>query len=156
MRKDLIKIATELYSRPISDADVQTLRDHARRVAVGGSLAVQAREKEHTIIYASVGELYKKYPERRHAYVDCEEKTLRDMKLVMRYSVYAAVLDDLDYGPDRMFAWFRTIINAYEFGRELMEQAYRIVQRRAIGALGPEEAQALNRQLDKAIDVFNS
>lgn len=156
MRKDFRRIAGELHRRPISDGELEALRASAAAAHVGASLAVEAREREHTIVYAAVGELYKKHPEKRTQYVGCEEKTLRDMKLVMRYCVYSAALDDKDYARDRMHYWFRTILNAFAFGREFIEDAYRIVQKRATASLGKSESTALNRMVDDAIEVYNS
>ncbi|MDX2177774.1 MAG: hypothetical protein SF028_15030 [Candidatus Sumerlaeia bacterium] len=156
MRKDFRKTAQQLHARPISDGELAALRESAANARTGAALAVQAREREHTIVYASVGELYKKYPEKRTMYAGCEEKTLRDMKLVMRYCVYSAALDDPDYARDRMHYWFRTILLAFNFGREFITDAYRIVQKRAATAIAPAENKVLHAMVDDAIQVYNS
>ena len=55
-----------------------------------------------------------------------------------------------------MLYWFRTILNAFEFGREFIEDAYRMLQAEVVVQLGQDESAPLAAMLDEAIDVFNS
>jgi len=156
MRKDLRKMTPSLYRQGVTDEQLASLRQHANNIELGASLAVEAREKEHSIVYASCAQILKKYPQKRVQYKGCDEKTLRDMKLVMRYCVYSGVLDDADYARDKMHYWYRTIINAFGFGQEFIEDAYRTVQRRAEKTMNPAEFSVLSAMIDDAIAVYNS
>lgn len=155
MRKDLEAIAAALHARHATDEEIVALRRHAQAVAASASTAEQLKDKEYSIVHAAMGELYKKWPDKRTAFRSCEEKTLRDMKLVMRYCLYSAVLDDPDYAKDRMLFWFRTILNAFEFGHEFIEDAYRMAQKRVNQQLGKSEAESISYMIDESIAVFN-
>lgn len=156
MRKDLTTLAIELERRALTDDDIRALRSHAQRRAAVTALAGELKAHEHRIVSGAVRDLYAKYPEKLTAYVGCDEKTRRDMKLVLRYCLYSIVLDDPDYAKDKMFYWFRTILNAFSFGKEFIEDAYRFAQKHAKERLSPEAAQRLNAEIDEAIAVFNS
>ncbi len=156
MRHDFTELSQELEVRPINNNEIAELREHASAVRTSASTAQQLKELEFTIIHATIGELYKKYPHKLEEFQGCKEKTLRDMKLVMRYAIYSIVLDDPQYAKDRMYIWFRTILNAFEFGKEFIEDAYRMAQKRCDQYLGQMEAKQVSFMVDEAVEVFNS
>jgi len=156
MRHDLQDIATALHTRPITDEELTALRSHATAVGSSASTAEQLKEKEFTVVHAAMAELYRKWPEKKTAFQGCEEKTLRDMKLVLRYCLYSAVLDDSSYAKDRMLYWFRTILNAFEFGKDFIEDAYRFAQKRVNQQLSAAEAKSISFMIEESISVFRN
>jgi hypothetical protein len=155
MKQEFIDLSIKLHHKPLDAGDLASLRAHAEAVRKSESTARQLKDAEHVIVFATMGQLYKKYPQKIDAYWQTEAKTLRDMKLVMRYCLYGVVLNDPEWPKQKMFWWFRTILNAFEFGKDFIEDAYRMAQQRTLKALGAEEGPAISRMIDVAIDTFN-
>ncbi len=78
------------------------------------------------------------------------------MRSVLGYCLYAVVLDDPDYAKDKMLYWFRTILNAFEFGNAFIEDAYRMLQAEVAAQLDHDMSPPLVAMLEEAITVFNS
>lgn len=156
MRRDFIQLSLALQRRAITDDELATLRSHARRVQDTPALALALKQHETPVINATVKKLYQKYPQWLQRYELCDLKTMRDMRSVLGYCLYSVVLDDPDYAKDKMLYWFRTIINAFEFGQEFIDDAYHMLQAETVAALGAEVSAPLATMLDEAIDVFNS
>jgi len=155
MRQDMQDLSHALQTRGFGNEDIVALRRHTAAVRKGASTARELRDMEHTIIFASVAELYKKHPDKKGAWFQTEVKTLRDMKLVMRYALYSIILNDPEYAKQKMYWWFRTILNAFEFGKEFIEDAYRIAQTRTIKHMSKDEGEAVSQMIDEAITTFN-
>ena len=154
MRNDIRELGHVLRDRGVEAADVNMLREHARRVAHGAAVARALNGQEHAVARASMERLYQKYPQQRDRYPDCESKTVRDMKLVLRYCAYSIALDDPEYAKQRMFYWLRTIFNAFQFGNGFIEDAYRLVQANATAGLEPDLAAPVERSLDEVIEIL--
>lgn len=156
MRKDLLDMGVQLDRRPLADADLAVLRRRAERMGRAAATASALKKHEAVIVDHAVRDLYAKYPAKLKQFPLCDEKTRRDMKLVLRYCLYSVLLDDPEYAKDRMFYWFRTILNAFAFGKEFIEDAYRIAQGHIRTHLAAEDSDAMNAMVDEAIAVFNS
>ena len=156
MRKDIRRLAVEAQARPLTNEDVAMLKEHAQRVSDSLLIADECKEKEYMVIYPTYSETYKKWKEKLQEFKNYPEKVLRDTKLVYRYCIYSVILDDPDYSQDRMNYWFRTIINAFGFGQELMADTYMAMQRRADRFLGSNRCQPMHDMLDQTVAVWKS
>ncbi len=54
-----------------------------------------------------------------------------------------------------MLYWFRTILNAFEFGNAFIEDAYRMLQAEVAAQLDHDMSPPLVAMLEEAITVFN-
>ncbi|WP_089721443.1 hypothetical protein [Candidatus Entotheonella palauensis] len=149
-------MSAHLMHRPMKDEELDTLRRHAKWVKQTPSIALELKQREPAIVYATVKQLYAKYPEYLERYQNCELKTARDMRSVLGYCLYAVVLDDPDYAKDRMLYWFRTILNAFEFGNAFIEDAYRMLQAEVAAQMSEDTSPPMMAMLEEAITVFTS
>ncbi len=155
MRRDFLHMSVELLQRPITDEELAALRRHAERVRHTPAVALALKHHEQDIVHATVTKLYQRYPQQLERYALTEVKTRRDMRSVLGYCLYSVVLDDPDYAKDKMLYWYRTILNAFEFGQTFVEDAYRLLQAEVVAHLGAETSAPLSVMLDEAIAVFN-
>ncbi len=149
-------MSLQLMQRAINDEELDALRRHAKWVKQTPTIALALKQHESSIVHATVNKLYAKYPDYPQRYQDCELKTARDMRSVLGYCLYAVVLNDPDYAKDKMLYWFRTILNAFEFGNTFIEDAYRMLQAEVSSQLGHEASPPLVAMLEEAITVFNA
>ena len=149
-------MSSHLMQRAINDEELDALRRHAKWVKQTPALALALKQHEFAIVRATVDQLYEKYPDYLQRYEQCELKTMRDMRSVLGYCLYSVVLDDPDYAKDKMLYWFRTILNAFEFGNTFIEDAYRMLQAEVASQLGPDVSPPLVAMLEESIAVFNS
>lgn len=149
-------MSAQLMQRPMNDEELDALRRHAKWVKQTPPIALALKQHESTIIHATVKQLYAKYPNYLERYRNCELKTARDMRSVLGYCLYAVVLDDPDYAKDKMLYWFRTILNAFEFGNSFIEDAYRMLQAEVATHLSNDTNPPLMAMLEEAITVFTS
>ncbi len=156
MKAAFMDTSAKLMHRAINDEELEALQHHAQRVRQTPPIALALKQHESAIVHATVKQLYAKYPDYLQRYRECELKTARDMRSVLGYCLYAVVLDDPDYAKDKMLSWFRTILNAFEFGNAFIEDAYRLLQAEVAAQLGPDTSPPLIAMLEEAIAVFNS
>lgn len=156
MRHDFIQMSLALLRRAITDEELEALRQHARRVKQTPALAQALKEHEQAIVHATVDKLYQRYPAQLARYEHTEVKTRRDMRTVLGYCLYSVVLDDPDYAKDTMLYWYRTIMNAFEFGGTFVDEAYHLLQAEVATQLGTKLSAPLTAMLDEAIAVFTS
>lgn len=74
--------------------------------------AIQAKEGE--MVEPAVQAVIEHHPEAAERLDQLEDKTRRDVTLVLRYCTMAMVRDDMSFLEDKLLHWFRTIIQAYE------------------------------------------
>ncbi len=156
MKTAFKEMSAQLMQRAVTDEELDALRRHAKWVKATPGLALALKQHEAAIVQATVKQLYAKYPAYLQRYQDCDLKTSRDMRSVLGYCLYAVVLDDPDYAKDKMLYWFRTILNAFEFGHAFIEDAYRMLQAEVTSQLGSEISVPLVAMLEESINVFNS
>ncbi len=154
MRRDLIDMALDVQVRPFTADDVRKLRENTQSVRTGLALAAEFKQHEAPIMYEVVNDLFVKYPEKIERHKMCNVKARRDMKLVCLYCMYSIILNDSSYADKKLLWWLRTIFKAFEFGDDLISDAYHMVQRGTSKYLPSREAEAMNRMLDHAIYAF--
>lgn len=156
MRTAFQPMLQEARRRHLRPEEVRSLRASAAAMRSGTDVARLSKRHAQEIALAVQEKLFVKYPQKLQIHELCREKATRDMVLTMRYAAYDVALDDPDYSADRMFTWFRTILNAFEFGHDLVGDAYLWVQEEARRRMPPEEAERLCRQVELARQIFIS
>ncbi|MGF1571461.1 MAG: hypothetical protein ACFCU1_00135 [Sumerlaeia bacterium] len=154
MNAELRTISQEILNRPIQQGDIETLKEHSKRIRLGASATIQFKDGQGKIIDRTVREIYEKYPEKLPLYRDCEAKTARDMHLVLGYCVYSLLLDDHDYAKERMLYWFRTVLKNYEFGDSFIADCYEVLKGNVAKHLGETESAAMNHMIDESVSIF--
>lgn len=154
MKKEFLQLGVELQSRPFSAADVEALKAHQKAVKSALPLAHALKANETRVMYQVSDRLFAKYPDILQRHKMCEVKARRDMKLTTIYLMYGLLLDDVEYTNQRFAWWFRTILNAFGFGRELVADAYAYCKEFYALHLGADQQRLMGRMYDHIIWVY--
>lgn len=154
MKKDFINLGVELQSRPFSAADVEALKAHQQAVKAALPLAQSLKVNETRVMYQVSDKLFAKYPDILQRHKMCDVKARRDMKLTTIYLMYGLLLNDVDYVNQRMGWWFRTILNAFGFGRELVADAYTYCKEFYAPHLSTDQQRLMGRMYDHIVWVY--
>lgn len=154
MKKEMIQLGLELQSRPFAAADVEALKAHHRAVKMAMPLANALKVNETRVMYQVSDKLFTQYPEILQRHKMCDVKARRDMKLTTIYLMYGLLLNDSEYVNQRFGWWFRTILNAFGFGRELVADAYTYCKEFYTPHLNADQARLMSRMYDHIIWVY--
>lgn len=155
MQKKVREVSVKLYHRPLSAEDAALLRANAKARHLGARVAEQLKERDLDIVKAAVEEFRRRHPEKASKHAMMWEKTYRDMVMNIRYCQQCVALNDEEYGKQVVWWWFRTILNAFNFGDGFVEEGYRILQEQVRVALPAEEAEAVTHMLAVMIETLN-
>ena len=90
----------------------------------------ELEEAEEAIITGAVRELMETHSKLVARHEHFEEKTIRDMALVMRHCTIAMVRDDEQLLTDQLLYWLRTILQSF-FSRKVLGDGYRMLAQHA-------------------------
>lgn len=121
-------------------------RSYERRLAV--CVALEAKE---SVIARRATELtMAKYPKFRERHM-ADEKSMRDMSLVLRYVAHSLLRNDEEFLREKLLYWMQGVFASKGFG-EVTRSAYHFVRSVVAEELAPADAVEVNRFVDVIIE----
>ncbi len=143
MLKQLARLSVEADGRYAMASELQFLKDCFQSVEKRISVYEKIRDAEEEIIPRM--EAKKRAEDAtlfRLGERDVAERCQRDLKRGLRYAATATLFNDLDYLRENPLLWYRTIVCAFGFERE-MGITYQLLQNLVKEYLTPEETELL-------------
>ncbi len=143
MLKQLARLSVEADGRYATASELQFLKDYFQSVENRISVYEKIRNVEEDIIPRMEAEKRAKDPTLfRLGERDVAERCQRDLKRGLRYAATAMLFNDLDYLRENPLLWYKTIVCAFGFERE-MGITYELFQNLMKEYLAPEEAELM-------------
>lgn len=114
MNRDIRGMLSDAEGRYLEPTEQSMLKEFAESLdtRLETMRAIQAKEGE--MVEPAVQAVLEEHPEAARKHDKLEDKTRRDVTLVLRYCTMAMVRDDQSFLEEKLLHWFRTIIQAYE------------------------------------------
>lgn len=154
MRQKQRAIADKLYSEPFTKQDIASLKETAEHRLAAARSGFALKQQEKKLLLDSIETLLARHPQKHKEFAMMWEKTYRDMRLNLVYCWQSAALDDVEFGKQRAWWWFRTVINAFEYGHEFMDECYQELQKELKDNLSRNEAAVMCDMIDRMMEIF--
>lgn len=143
MLKQLARLSMEADGRYATASELQFLKDYFLSVENRISVYEKIRDAENEIIpQMEVAKREKDPTLFRLGERDVAERCQRDLMRGLRYAATATLFSDLDYLRENPLLWYKTIVCAFGFERE-MGITYQILQDLVKKYLTHEEAELM-------------
>lgn len=143
-----------MMERPIRADEANALLSHAESMALRLPIAQALKAVEDEAIEATFVQLKRKYPQFKGLHFKAYEKGRRDMKMVLRYSFHAMLLDSPQYMNDRLLYWLRTMIGSGGLTPDFVRDTYTFFRNALQAKLPSDQFQFMKPMLDTVIEVL--
>ncbi|MDF1664328.1 MAG: hypothetical protein P1V97_21360 [Planctomycetota bacterium] len=144
----------QVLERPIRTEEVNTMISYAKSMALRLSVADALKSIEDEAIEETFAQLKRKYPQFNTLHFKAYEKGKRDMKMVLRYSFQAMLLDSPQYLNDRLLYWLRTMIGSGGLTPGFVRDTYSFFREALKAKMPAAQYEFMKPVLDNVVDVL--
>ncbi len=157
MNPTLNRLIDEASGYFLCDTDQATILEYTNSLPRRFAVSKAVEQVEETVVGKTVEEMRNKYPnffEKYHDYAS--EKGIRDISLVLRYTVLAMICADLTFQKERLLTWLSSIYGGLNFTPEFNRDAYTLLRDHLQQHLAAEDFTLLEPYLNINIDILGS